>query len=87
MAEGEQPKPATMVMDLRDVNGHVQSRGEGDEREYVIVLNDGHSHLELISGQGGGRHTAALFGAQRLATIAIDYAVGLLGLDLPPKPL
>jgi hypothetical protein len=85
MAEGEQSKPPTMVMDLRDVNGHVQWRGEGDEREYVIVLNDGHSHLELISGQGG-RHTAALFGAQRLAIIAIDYAAGLCLPNLPPQP-
>jgi hypothetical protein len=86
MAEGEQSKPATLVMDLRDVNGRVESRGDGHEREHVIVLSDGQSSLELISGQGG-RHTAAVFGAQRVATIAIDYAAALSVLSLPPPPL
>jgi hypothetical protein len=81
VADGEESEPA-MVLQMQDITASVEVRPIGDGRELALVVSDGRSRVE-ITGRLGRRSEGAKYGAQRLATSALDYAVGLLVLDLP----
>ena len=83
--DGERLGPVNLLLDLRDVKAWVESRITGESREYVLVLTDGFARVELTGGVAS-RHEAAVFGAQRIATAALDYAAGLAMFDLPDEP-
>jgi hypothetical protein len=85
MSDGERFRPVNLLLDLRDVKAWVESRTAGESREYVLVLTDGYARVELTGGLAG-RNEAAVFGAQRIATAALDYAAGLAMFDLPDDP-
>jgi hypothetical protein len=85
MSEGDEPEAATFLLDLRDVKSWVEARiGEGG-REFVLITSDGYTRIELTGGVGS-RKEAAIFGAQRIAVAALDYAVGLAMLGQSEEP-
>jgi hypothetical protein len=63
----------------------VEARTTDGGREFILILTDGYTRIELTGGVGG-RTEAAVFGAQRIATAALDYAAGLAMFALPEDP-
>jgi hypothetical protein len=77
---------ATFLLDLCAIEASVEARAGDGGLEYLIVLSDGYTRVELASSSNNGRSTAAVFAAQRVATAALDYAAGLALLHPPETP-
>jgi hypothetical protein len=82
--EPQRDRPV-ILFDLRDVKAWVETRTAGEATEYLLVVTDGFTRLEMTGGLGG-RSSASVFGAQRVATAALDYASGLAMFNLPDAP-
>lgn len=80
--DGDAIDPAILAMDLREVEAKVEARDGDGEREMLLVLCDGVSRIEMTGGLAG-RNRDSIWGAQRVAAAALDYAAGvaLLCLD------
>jgi hypothetical protein len=80
--EDDSPEVPTLLLDLRDIQVSVASQETDGQRDLALILTDGQSRVELTGGLSGSSE-AAVAGAQRLASGALEYAVGLAMLAMP----
>lgn len=74
-----------VAMDLRDVEAVVEARDRDGDREMLLVIADGCSRIEMTGGLAG-RNRETIWGAQRIAAAALDYAAGVALLCLDDDP-
>jgi hypothetical protein len=84
MPDEDESETTTVLLDLRDVKSWVEARSTDGEREFILVISDGVSRVEFTGGLSG-HGEASIYGAQRIAAAALDYASGIALLILPEK--